>query len=418
MTGREGEDSARRWRLADDSLVVDLLALEPRATVDAMRDATKRSIVAHWRSSDTASGASQWHYNHSPPAPPRKTVLPPAPGGTQPRHGVTAALDAKDYHDWRAVWRALNRHLEIPRGCELLRVYQNVYPYGADGCAHSDSAAWDEVTMCLYLHPVWEADWGGETVLLDPNAEVHRAVLPKPGRVFAFRSAVEHSARPVARAALPPRTVLVLKMGPWPVTQPLACAQRDAVLSKRAMGETEGPGEAWRDADGATRVALATQWVLESRAGAIAHGRGSLAAHLVSTGAWLGAWGCPETTILGGLAHALCATQHFRHRAFDPLADRAALEEVFTEAGLALALAFASCDRAKLRAMSQSPPAGEGPFDIGRDAHGPEGGAAFGPLEVSAAELEALLYIDAANQLSMAGAEQCLRFERARRALG
>ena len=405
------DETARAWDLCEDSLVIDLMNEAPRAVLDAMRGTAKRAILPHWGSSDSARGASQWHYNHSPPSTGQGAALAPSPVSGAPRRAVTGVLSQKGYQDWRSVWETVKEILHVPKGCELVRVYQNVYPYGADGCAHTDSDNPDEVTMCLYLHPTWDGNWGGETVLLDPNGEVHRAVLPQPGRLFAFRSAVPHAARPVARAAVPPRTVLVLKMGPWPVERPVATAAPDAVLARRPSEKSASPPEGWKRFDPSARIALAVQWVLASRAQRMAHGRTSLAAHLVATATWLNAWGLDQTTVLGGLAHALCGTQRYRPRCFDPVADRAALEEVFTPEGMALALAFASCDRKALAQTARDPPHGDGPFTLRRDARGPEGAEAHGALSVTSETLEGLLYIQAANQLTMSRIENCMTFE-------
>lgn len=403
------------WALCDDSLVVDLMETEPRLVIDAMRASAKRSILPHWNSSDSATGASQWHYNHSPSIGPlRGRTLAPSPRTGQPRYSATHIVKQHGYRDWRSVWQCAKRLLHVPNGCELLRIYQNVYPYGADGCVHTDSDAPDEVTMCLFLHPAWDTDWGGETVLLDPNGEVHRAVLPKPGRLFAFRSAVPHAARPVARAAVPPRTVLVLKMGPWPARHPVAMAAPDAVTSLRDLPTIANAPRDWTTIDASTRRALATQWVLASRAQRVRHGDTSLAAHLVSTAAWLAAWNTSESTVLGGLAHALCGTQHFRRRCFDSVRDRPQLEDIFTAEGIAIALAFASCDRGELATLSRTPPEGEEPITLRRDPRGPEGRAEFGALEVSRDTLAALLYIQAANELSVTGIDNCIEFDRAR----
>ena len=407
------------WTLCDDSLVVDLMKIEPRVVLDAMRGSASRGILPHWNSSGTATGASQWHYNHSPKPPATLGCrLPPSPESGEARHSVTENVNRRGYRDWAAVWECAKRLLQIPRGCELLRIYQNTYPYGADGCVHTDSNASDEVTMCLFLHPTWDTDWGGESVLLDPQGEIHRAVLPRPGRLFAFRSATPHAARPTARAAVPARTVLVLKMGPWPVRQPVALAAPDAVTHARIRRPSAEPayeGMAINDTDDGTRRALAIQWVLESRALRTPHGRTSLGAHLVTTAAWLQSWNTSEATVLGGLGHALCGTQTFRPRCFDPVKDRLEIEAVLTPEGTAMALAFASCDRSELEALIRNPPDGAGPFTLKRDPHGPEGAAEFGPLLVTSEMLEGLIYIQAANQLSLARIENCLVFDRARR---
>ena len=221
MTLGESKDELR-WALCDDSVVVDLMRIAPRVVLDAIRVAGERPVRPYWRSSTDSHGASQWHYNHSARMPETGKVLPAGPVGGRPRRSIGLVLKSSSYTDWKALWETVRDALSVPDGCELLRIYQNVYPYGADGCAHVDSDEPDEVTACIYVHPHWHKDWGGETVVFDPNDEVRRAVLPAPGRLFAFRSMVPHAARPAARAAVPPRCVVVVKMGPWPIARRLA----------------------------------------------------------------------------------------------------------------------------------------------------------------------------------------------------
>ncbi len=145
-------------------------------------------------------------------------------------------LKSPKYADWKALWQIVREAISVPEGCELLRTYQNVYPFGADGCIHSDSDEPDEVTACIYLHLQWDKGWGGETVILDPNYEIRRAVLPTSGRLFAFRSVVPHGARPAARAAASLRCVLVMKMGPWLIERWVASGAQDAITGREGHG--------------------------------------------------------------------------------------------------------------------------------------------------------------------------------------
>lgn len=405
------------WQLCEDSIVLDLMKILPRVAIEAIQSAHRRPIQAGWQSTSHSWAPSQQHYNHS--CPEGEGYGPIIPGrfarDGSPARAFGPGLNRSEYRDWKTAWEATRELLGAPEGCFLLRMYNNVYPYGADACAHTDSGAPDEVTVCLSVHPHWEADWGGETVTLDPNGEVHRAVIPRPGRLFAFRSAVSHAARPVARAAATNRSMLVMKMGPWPVEHPLATAATDSILSPAPHPPETTGRPIWDGATDQGRIAMATQWVLASKAVRLPHGRTNLAAHLVATAMWLRSWDLDTTTILGGLAHALCGTQHYRTQCFDPIRDRAELETVFTKEGMDLAFAFASCDRKQLSQLHANSPKRSTHITLKRDARGPEGDDAYGPLKVSLDTLAALLYIDAANQLTLGPLEACRAFDDARK---
>lgn len=102
---------------------------------------------------------------------------------------------------------------------KLVRVYINGYTYGTDAYLHRDDG-WIpkehegtrlSETAILYLNDKWDADWAGETVILDESDEIEKAVLPKKNRLLIFDSSKLHAARPLTRACPELRKVLVFK---------------------------------------------------------------------------------------------------------------------------------------------------------------------------------------------------------------
>jgi hypothetical protein len=121
------------------------------------------------------------------------------------------------HRDIAKIWDAINN--ELGGGRALVRAYVNGYTYGTDGYLHSDDAYTfqkygDEgisETVIVYLNPIWDPNWAGETVLFDENKEIAKAVLPKPNRAFVFDSHLIHAGRAVSRACTELRSVLVYK---------------------------------------------------------------------------------------------------------------------------------------------------------------------------------------------------------------
>jgi len=102
---------------------------------------------------------------------------------------------------------------------KLLRAYVNGYTYGTDAYFHRDDGWISErygqgiltETVIVYLNDKWDADWAGETVILDESGEIEKSVLPKKNRVLIFDSNKLHAARPLTRACAELRKVLVFK---------------------------------------------------------------------------------------------------------------------------------------------------------------------------------------------------------------
>ena len=108
------------------------------------------------------------------------------------------------------IWARLNRNNDR----DLVRLYSNAYTYGTEGAIHKDSGIKDNTTHLMYINMSWRADWAGETVFLDKNEEIYRAILPSPGRLVEFAGDIPHAARSVTKFCPVVRQVIVFKSNP------------------------------------------------------------------------------------------------------------------------------------------------------------------------------------------------------------
>ena len=153
---------------------------------------------------------------------------------------MTSCVQTKPYRSWGDMWNVLKTVLGN-ENLFLVRVYMNLYPFGAEALAHTDSDRDDEITALVPIHASWHHDWGGETVLIDRFGDVTRSVLPYPGRALVFRSNILHSARPVTRSCPLARRMLVFKAASWPAGQVLRARQPD-MLDGAGPPAEPGPG--------------------------------------------------------------------------------------------------------------------------------------------------------------------------------
>ena len=192
----------------------------------------------------------------------------------------------------------------------LIRCYVNAHTYGTDGYFHTDSKRSDEVTAVLYLNEAWDPDWGGETVFLDSSREIAFASLPRPNRLVAFRSDVEHAARGVSRKCTTLRKTVVLK-------------------ARRRRSADFEPMSAFLCQMGAVKLA---------------HRRGTLHDHLMRTFAMLESVGAPRYICRAGALHSIYGTNRFR-RVVAKEAERPAIAKAFGADAEQLAFAFSKLDR-------------------------------------------------------------------------
>ena len=73
----------------------------------------------------------------------------------------------------------------------------------------------DCYTIIYYAHKEWHHDWAGETVLLNEQKDdIIQSVYPRPGRIFAFDSAIPHVARTPTRITTNVRFTIAFRVKP------------------------------------------------------------------------------------------------------------------------------------------------------------------------------------------------------------
>lgn len=249
-----------------------------------------------------------------------------------------------------AAWRFL---LDTYLGDELLiRCYLNGYTYGTDGYVHSDSERPDEHTTILYITDYWEPDWAGETVFVDDDGDIIRAVLPRRNRAVVFPAGIQHAGRSVSRKCMLLRKTLIFK----------SRKRRSSDFEKlstflRTVGATER-----------------------------GHRTGTLHDHLVRTYDLLDTKSLSRSVCLGGGLHSIYGTNAFGPRVLTMDA-RAQVAKEFGERAEELAFLFSQLSR---------PRALESPLALGGTTAVVElrGG---GTLKVSRGTLDDLRQIECAN---------------------
>jgi hypothetical protein len=95
-------------------------------------------------------------------------------------------------------WRIIKEHY-LP-GHELLRYWALAFTHGMDGHIHIDGKEEDYYTTLLYIHPVWQAGWGGELLYYDEAmTDIAHVVVPKPLRVVIAPGHIPHRISPPTR---------------------------------------------------------------------------------------------------------------------------------------------------------------------------------------------------------------------------
>ena len=86
----------------------------------------------------------------------------------------------------------------MPSRAQLYSAYINVLKNGDTPGIHVDAPWWveDQKTVLIYLNPIWEPSWGGETIFYNHKMDATRIVTPRPGRVVIFDGRIPHTGRP------------------------------------------------------------------------------------------------------------------------------------------------------------------------------------------------------------------------------
>jgi len=130
------------------------------------------------------------------------------PGESHTQHYVSkSSLDMiRQSAVFRIVETAVKRHFLKSPTCYRI-VYREIV-YGDHMAYHHDSSE-GAVTAMIYMNDSWEDNNHGETLFLDENG-IGNCVMPAPGRLLIFDSALKHSSSAPSRTYFGTRQVLVL----------------------------------------------------------------------------------------------------------------------------------------------------------------------------------------------------------------
>jgi Rps23 Pro-64 3,4-dihydroxylase Tpa1-like proline 4-hydroxylase len=100
---------------------------------------------------------------------------------------------------------------EIPT-LKIQRAYINVYfPY-TPTAVHTDDVDDTAITILYYANPTWHHDWSGETQFFSKDlSQITNSIMPAPGRLVVFNSAIPHTARSPSVLAQAPRFTIAIK---------------------------------------------------------------------------------------------------------------------------------------------------------------------------------------------------------------
>jgi Rps23 Pro-64 3,4-dihydroxylase Tpa1-like proline 4-hydroxylase len=99
-----------------------------------------------------------------------------------------------------------------PRKYRAYRSYCNQASYGAVLLTHTDSRPGEQgLTALWYIAPMWDVEWGGETLFFNSKMDAEVVVSPRPGRLVIFDGSIPHAGRPPSRICHAPRYTLAYK---------------------------------------------------------------------------------------------------------------------------------------------------------------------------------------------------------------
>ena len=83
----------------------------------------------------------------------------------------------------------LSSYIDVPY---FHRCLMNNFKFGDSPMYHKDASNPKAMTFMVYPNAKWDLNWGGYTAFADEDDDVVDVVNPKPGRVVAFKSNLNH----------------------------------------------------------------------------------------------------------------------------------------------------------------------------------------------------------------------------------
>ena len=130
-----------------------------------------------------------------------------APGGSVNLADISDKFDPL----LKKVWNHVKENCPDMANTVPIRCYINGSTYGVEGYFHTDSMRNNETTIVIYLTDTWDINWAGETVVVDQNDDIVKAVIPKKNRAFIFPANMKHCARAVSRQCYALRKTFMFK---------------------------------------------------------------------------------------------------------------------------------------------------------------------------------------------------------------
>lgn len=110
---------------------------------------------------------------------------------------------------YKNIFSCLNESVEYSN-LSVDRVIVNMYNHGDSSWLHRDTTDSKGVTVLLFMNEYWDNNWGGDFII-EKNNKIAYATYPTPGKYVAFRSNLNHAARPVSREAQFPRMAVAFQ---------------------------------------------------------------------------------------------------------------------------------------------------------------------------------------------------------------
>jgi SM-20-related protein len=95
----------------------------------------------------------------------------------------------------RSIWQYIQQTY-LPNQ-DLLRISGAAFTYGSDGYIHSDNDHLEYLSILIYIHPEWKAEWGGHIAYYNlERTEILKVIAPMSGRMIIAPGFIPH--RPFA----------------------------------------------------------------------------------------------------------------------------------------------------------------------------------------------------------------------------
>lgn len=113
--------------------------------------------------------------------------------------------------------------IKLNRKFVVKRVYLNGQFYGMPGCPHTDSDDENEFTLLIYVNPIWDLRWGGQTIFYDKTwndkfeeitfTDKYRVYYPRRDLSLFFPAKILHYAESPTKDCNELRVTLAYKLG-------------------------------------------------------------------------------------------------------------------------------------------------------------------------------------------------------------